>query len=181
MPQVQDPTTPLVKRDLILAYESARRQDILIGSLYNPSGPKLKIKWTAYWKLLSNLRDKEAFSIGLVSSKATSFNIPKNLIYCFPGIEFTTPIFDSSERGPWQDPGRTLAEEGNDFSGKNDIEEKCSFDRLHVPQNLRWEHHDSTEDKKIEPTSGKSNIHVLHHGLNGRLDRNESSFVSLVL
>jgi hypothetical protein len=87
---------------------------------------------------------------------------------------------------------RTIAEEGNDFSGRSDIEEQWIFNRLHAPQNLCWgDHlsiwdHDLTEyenfitDHNIKPTSGKSNIHVLRHGLKGQPERNKSSFVSLL-
>jgi hypothetical protein len=87
---------------------------------------------------------------------------------------------------------RTLAKEGNDFSGKSDIEEKWIFDRLHAPQNMCWGDHlsvwdpDSTEQEiflancKIKPTSRKSNIHILGHGLKGQSDRNKSTFVGLL-
>jgi hypothetical protein len=87
---------------------------------------------------------------------------------------------------------RILAQEGNDFSGKSDIEEKWIFDRLHAPQNLCWGDHlsiwepDSMEYEnfmancKIKPTSRKSNTHILRHGLKGQPDRNKSSFVSFV-
>jgi len=88
---------------------------------------------------------------------------------------------------------RTLAQEGNDFSGKSDIEEKWIFDRLHAPQNLCWGDHLSVWEPdlveyenfmancKIKPTSKKSNIHILRYGLKGQSDRNKSNFVSLVL
>lgn len=87
---------------------------------------------------------------------------------------------------------RTIAEEGDDFSGRSDIEEQWIFNRLHAPQNLYWgDHlsvwdHDSTEykdfitDHNIKPTSAKSNVYVLRHGLKGQPDCNKSSFVSLV-
>lgn len=51
--------------------------------------------------------------------------------------------------------------------------------------NSVWDH-DLTEyenfiaDHNIKPTSGKSNVHVLRHGLKGQSDRNKSRFVSLV-
>ena len=33
---------------------------------------------------------------------------------------------------------RTIAKEGDDFSGKCDIKEQWIFNRLHAPQNLCW-------------------------------------------
>ena len=129
----------------------------MIGPLPNPSGPKTEItpqekatakkftlamrygqdrgivfKWTAYWKLLSNLRDEGATAFFLYRTsefKQHFFQHPKELdmllswhkIYGFPFRQLGA---------------RTLAEEGNDFSGKSDIEEKWIFDRLHAPPNL---------------------------------------------
>src|SRR5277367_4233169 len=42
------------------------------------------------------------------------------------------------------------------------------------------EHEIFMANHKIKSTSGKSNIHVLRHGLKGQPDRNKSSFISLV-
>lgn len=87
---------------------------------------------------------------------------------------------------------RTLAQEGDDFSGRSDIEEKWIFDRLHAPQNMCWgddlsawdldltEHETFTANCKLKPTSSKSNIHVLRHGLEGQPERNKYDFISLV-
>jgi hypothetical protein len=86
---------------------------------------------------------------------------------------------------------RVIAEE-NDFSGKSDIEEKWIRERFHAPENMCWGDHlsvwdqDSTEYENFlsnnspQPISGKSNIHVLCHGIKGQLDRNKSVYVSLV-
>ena len=87
---------------------------------------------------------------------------------------------------------RVIAEEENDFSGKSDIEEAWIRKRLHAPENMCWGDHlsawdqDSTEHENFltnhspQPTSGKSNTHVLRHGIKGQLDRNKSVYVSLV-
>jgi hypothetical protein len=185
----------------------------MVGPLPNASGPKTEItpqersaakklilamrygqsrenifKWTAYWKLLSELRDKGATPLLLYRTtefKRYFFQHPKALDILLSWYR----VYDFPLR---QLGARTLAEEGNDFSGKSDIEEKWIFDRLHAPQNLCWgddlsvwdptstEHEIFMANCKIKPTSRKSNIHILHHGLKGQPDRNKSSFVSLV-
>jgi hypothetical protein len=145
-------------------------------------------KWTAYWKLLSELRDKGATALLLYRTsefKGYFFQHPKELdmlmswhkVYDFPLRQLGAKI---------------LAQEGNDFSGKSDIEEKWIFDRLHSPYNLCWgdhlsiwnedllEHENFMANHKIKPTSRKSNIHILRYGLKGQPDRNKSSFVNFV-
>jgi hypothetical protein len=116
----------------------------MIGPLPNPSGRKTEItpqekavgkrlvlamgygksrdnvfKWTAYWKLLSELRDKRATGLLLYRTrefKAYFFQYPKerdrllswHRVYDFPLRQLGA---------------RIIAEEGDDFSGKSDIEE----------------------------------------------------------
>jgi hypothetical protein len=171
----------------ITPQEKAAAKKLILAMGYGKSRDNI-FKWTAYWKLLSELRDERAIELILYRTrefKAYFFQHPKELktllswnrVYDFPLRQLRV---------------RTIAEEGNDFSGKSDIEEPWILSRLHAPQYLCWgDHlsvwdHDSTEyenflaDYRIEPTSGKSNIHVLRHGLKGQSDRNKSSFVSLV-
>jgi hypothetical protein len=145
-------------------------------------------KWTAYWKLLSDLRDKGAATLLLYRTsefKSYFFQHPKEFdmllswhkSYSFPLRQLGT---------------RTIAREGNDFSGKSDIEEKWIHDRLHAAQNLCWGDHlsvwdpDSIEyntfkaNSNIKPSSRKSNIHILRYGLKGQPERNKSIFIGLV-
>jgi hypothetical protein len=144
----------------------------VIGPLPNPSGRKTEItpqersaakqliiaivhgqsrdsvfKWTAYLKLLSQLRDKGAISLLLYRTyefKSYFFQHPRELDMLLSWSR----VYDFPLR---QLGARTLAKEGNDFSGKSDIEKKWIFDRLRAPQNLCWGDHlsvwetDSTE------------------------------------
>ena len=75
---------------------------------------------------------------------------------------------------------------------RSDIEERWIYDRLHTPQNMGWgddltvwdpdstEREDFLANCSVKPTSAKSNIDVLCHGINGQLDRNKSIYTSLV-
>jgi hypothetical protein len=184
-----------------------------IGPLPNPPGPKATItpqekaaakkltvalhygqdrgtirKWTAYWKLLSELRDNGATALLLYRTgefKDYFFQHPKE----FDMLLSWHKVYNFPLR---QLGARILAQEGNDFSGKSDIEEKCIFDRLHAPYSLCWGDHlsiwnnDLMEYKnfmanhKVKPTSRKSNIDVLRYGLKGQPDRNKSSFINFV-
>ncbi|PQE14720.1 Vacuolar sorting-associated 3 protein [Rutstroemia sp. NJR-2017a BBW] len=178
---------PSGRKTEITPQEKAAAKKLILAMGYGKSRDNI-FKWTAYWKLLSELRDERAIELILYRTrefKAYFFQHPKELktllswnrVYDFPLRQLRV---------------RTIAEEGNDFSGKSDIEEPWILSRLHAPQHLCWgDHlsiwdHDSTEyenflaDHRIKPTSGKSNIHVLRHGLKGQSDHNKSSFVSLV-
>jgi hypothetical protein len=145
-------------------------------------------KWTSYLKLLSDLRDKGTTSFLLCRTsefKSYFFQHPKDLdmllswnkVYDFPLRQLRL---------------RVIAEEANDFSGKSDIEERWIYDRLHAPQNMCWGdqlcvwEQESTErenflaNHSLRPSSAKSNIHVLRHGIKGQLDRNKAIYISLV-
>jgi hypothetical protein len=125
----------------------------MIGPLPNPSGPKTEItpqekiaakrlilaighgtsrdnifKWTSYWKLLSDLRNRGATTLLLYRTsefKTHFFRYTKELdmllswnqVYDFPLQQLRL---------------RVIAEEGNDFSGKSDIEDNRIFERLHI-------------------------------------------------
>jgi hypothetical protein len=179
--------TPPGRKTEITPQEKAAAKKLILAIGYGKSRDNV-FKWTAYWKLLSELRDKRATGLLLYRTrefKAYFFQHPRELDMLLSWNR----VYDFPLR---QLGARTIAEEGDDFSGKSDIEEKWIFDRLHAPQNLCWgDHlsvwdHDSTEyenfiaDHNIKPTSGKSNVHVLRHGLKGQSDRNKSRFVSLV-
>jgi hypothetical protein len=120
----------------ITPQEKAAAKKLTLAMRYGQSRENI-FKWTAYWKLLSELRDKGATVFLLYRTsefKGYFFQHPKELdmllswhrVYNFPIRQLGA---------------RTLAQEGNDFSGKSDIEEKWIFDRLHAPQNLCWGDH----------------------------------------
>ena len=180
------PTASGRKADITPQEKSAAKR-LILAMGYGQSRDNI-FKWTAYWKLLSDLRDQGVMALLLYRTpefKAYFFQHSKELDMLLSWNR----VYDF----PLQQLGaRIIAQEGNDYSGKSDIEEKWIFDRLHAPQNLCWGDHlslwdnDLTEredymaNHKITPTSGKSNIHVLRHGLKGQPDRNKSSFVNLV-
>jgi hypothetical protein len=185
----------------------------MIGPLPNPPGPKTEItpqekiaakrlmlaighgtsrdnifKWMSYWKLLSDLRNRGATTLLLYRTnefKTHFFRYTKKLdmllswnqVYDFPLHQLRL---------------RVIAEEGNDFSGKCDIEDNRIFERLHIARTIAWGNdlsvwdQDQTEyenflaNHSIMATSGKSNKHVLCHGIKGKLDCNKSIFVNLV-
>ncbi|KFZ16980.1 hypothetical protein V502_04811 [Pseudogymnoascus sp. VKM F-4520 (FW-2644)] len=185
----------------------------MIGLLPNPSGRKTGItpqekaaakkltlamhcgqnrgtifKWTAYWKLLSGLREKGAATLLLYRTsefKGYFFQHPKEIDMLLSW--YSVYNFPLRQLG-----ARTLAQEGNDFSGTSDIEEKWIFDRLHAPHNMCWGDHlsmwdpDSMERENfmanciIKSTSRKSNIDVLRYGLKRQPERNKSNYVNLV-
>jgi hypothetical protein len=145
-------------------------------------------KWTSYLKLLSDLKDKGSTSFLLCwtsefksyffqHAKELDILLSWNKVYNFPLRQLCL---------------RVIAEEANDFSGKSDIEEQWIYDRLHALQNIYWGDHlsvwdlDSTEREDflashgLKPTSTKSNIHVLCHGIKGQLESNKSIYISLV-
>jgi hypothetical protein len=146
-------------------------------------------KWTFYLKLLSDLREKGATTLLLCRTseferyffhhaKDLDILLSLNKVYDFPLQQLRL---------------RVIAEEAGDFSGKVDIEERWIYDSLNAPQNMCWgddlsgwdqqltEREDFLADHGLKPTSAKSNIHVLRHGIGGQLDRNKSTYISLVL
>lgn len=200
-----------MERNLLLAYDPATREDD--WSNPNPSGPKTEItpqekiaakrlilvlghgtsrdnilKWTSYWKLLSDLRNRGATTLLLYRTsefKAHFFRYTKKLdlllswnqVYDFPLQQLRL---------------RVIAEEGDDFSGKCDIEDDRIFERLRIARPGAWGNDLSVWDKdqteyqnflanyRVIATSGKSNKHVLRHGIKGKLDCNKSIFVNMV-
>lgn len=145
-------------------------------------------KWTSYWKLLSELRLKGAISLLLYRSsefKTHFFRYTKKLDLLLSWNH----IFDL----PLQQLRlRAIAEEGGDFSGKCDIEDSRIFERLRTAQIGAWANNlsvwnqDQTEYESFlanhseMATSGKSNEHILCHGIKGKLVSNKSIFVSMV-
>lgn len=138
-------------------------------------------KCTSYLKLLSDLTAEGATSLLLCRTrefKSYFFQRSKEL----DTLLSWNKLYDFYLR---QLRLRVIAEETNDFSGKSDIEERWIYDRLHAPQNMCWGDHlsvwdeDSTEREDflashdLKPTSAKSNIHLLRHGIPGQSDSNK--------
>jgi hypothetical protein len=91
-------------------------------------------KWTSYWRLLSELRLREAISLLLYRSskfKIYFFRYTKELDILLSWNH----IFDF----PLQQLRiRVITEEGGDFSGKYDIDDKRIFERLRMIQSDTW-------------------------------------------
>jgi hypothetical protein len=181
LPESSGPKTEITPQEKLAA------KKLIAAMGYGQSRNNL-FKWTAYLKLLSDLRDKgaTAFLLGRTSEfKSYFFQHPKELDMLLSWNK----IYDCPLR---QLRLRVIAEEGNDFSGQSDIEDQWIYNRLRAPQNMCWGDHFSVWDQgsteyedflanhSLKPTSTKSNIHVLRYGIKGQLDRNKSTYVSLV-
>jgi hypothetical protein len=87
---------------------------------------------------------------------------------------------------------RVIAEEANDFCGKFDIKDKRVFERLHVARIAAWgndisvwdrdqtDYEDFLANHTVKATSGKSNTHVLHHGIKGDLESNKAIYINMI-
>ncbi|KAG9229630.1 hypothetical protein BJ875DRAFT_474334 [Amylocarpus encephaloides] len=145
-------------------------------------------KWTSYWKLLSELRLAGAIALLIYRSsefKTHFFRYTKEL-----GVLLAwNNVFDFPLQ---QLRVRVLAEEGGDFSGKCDIEDKRIFERLRSTQLGAWANNlsiwdpDETEynaflaDHSVIATSGKSNDYILRYGIKGKLASNKSVYVGII-
>jgi hypothetical protein len=170
----------------ITPQEKSAAEQIIAAKGWGASRSNI-FKWTSYLKLLSDLRVKGATPFCLCRT-------PKSKRYFFPhSKEFDTllswnKIYDLPLR---QLRLRVIAEEADDFSGKSDIEERSILDRLHAPQNMCWGDHLSVWDQEsterenflashcVKPTSTKSNIDILRHGIKGQQYRNKHIFIDL--
>ena len=174
-------------RTEITPHEKLAAKKLVTAMGYGQSRSNI-FKWTSYLKLLSDLREEGATSFLLCRTsefKSYFFHTPKALIYYFPGTKSMTSVIVSFAL-------RIIAEEADDFSSKSDIEERWIYDRLHAPQNMCWGDHLYAWDCELreraefmvnctlKPTSTKSNIRVLRHGINGQLDRNMYIYISLI-
>ena len=145
-------------------------------------------KWTCYWKLLSDLRQRGAITLLLYRSsdfkthffcytKKLDLLLSWNYIFDFPLQQLRL---------------RVIAEEGGDFSGMCDIEDNRILERLRIAQTSAWANNLSVWDQdqteyenflakhSVIATSGKSNEHILCHGIKGELTCNKSIFISIV-
>jgi hypothetical protein len=132
---------PSDRKTEITPQEKSAAKQLIAAMGYGQSRDSV-FKWTAYLKLLSQLRDEGATALLLYRTyefRSHFFQHPKELDLLLSWSR----VYDFPLR---QLGARTLAEEGNDFSGKSDIEEKWIFDRLHAPQNLCWGDHQRVGD-----------------------------------
>jgi hypothetical protein len=178
---------PSGRKTAITPREKVAAKQLIDALGYGTSRDNL-FKWTSYWKLLSDLREQGASNLLLYRTKefkAHFFRYAKNLEMLLAWND----LFDFPLQ---QLQIRVIAEEGGDFSGKCDVEDTRICERLRVVRPSAWNNclsawsQDNTEYEtfsarhKIVATSGKSNQHVLCHGIRGKRDCNKSVFVSLV-
>ncbi|TGO21811.1 hypothetical protein BPAE_0199g00050 [Botrytis paeoniae] len=144
-------------------------------------------KWTSYWRLVSELRLKGAIYLLLYHSsefKTHLFRYTKKIDMLLSW----THIFDF----PLQQLRVRVIAEGGDFSDICDIDDKRIFERLRTTQSSAWANNVSVwgQDQQeyttfpashsMMATSGKSNEHILRHGIKGKLASNKSVFVGIV-
>ncbi|KFY85332.1 hypothetical protein V498_07731 [Pseudogymnoascus sp. VKM F-4517 (FW-2822)] len=179
------PPLPGPKNDISPQESSAATR--LVHALGLGTSPGNILKWRSYWKLLSDLRNAGATTILLYRTsgfRTYFFRHPKKLDLLLSWNEvFHLPLQRLRLR--------VIAEEGNDFSGKCDIEDKLIFERLRIVRTEAWGNDisvwgDYTEYKNflvnhsIIPSSGKSNQHVLRYGMKGELARNKAIFIDMI-
>ncbi|EPE35147.1 hypothetical protein GLAREA_10843 [Glarea lozoyensis ATCC 20868] len=178
---------PLGRKTVITPQEKTTAKQLVHTMGYGTCRDSV-FKWTLYWRLLSDLRLKGAISLLLYRSsefKMYFFRYTKgldtlllwNYIFNFPLEQLRS---------------RVIAKEEGDFSGKCEIEDRRVFKRLRTTRSGAWAddlsgwNNDETEYKNflanhsVTATSGKSNKHVLRHGIKGKLTTNKSVFVAIV-
>lgn len=87
---------------------------------------------------------------------------------------------------------RVITEKANVFSGKCDIEDKRIFERLRAARIAAWRNDLSVWDRDqtkyedflanhtVMATFGKSNTHVLCHGIKDDLESNKAIFINII-
>lgn len=115
------PEEKLAAKRLILAMGYGQSRDSIL-------------KWRSYWKLLSDLRSKGATTLLLYRTnefKAYFFQHPKELDMLLSwNQDYDFPLQQLCLR--------VIAEEGNDFSGRCDIEDSRISERLRIPLGGTW-------------------------------------------
>ena len=163
---------------------AAKRLVIALG--YGPSRDSI-LKARSYLKLLSDLREAGVTLLLLYRTKEFRTHFlrhPNELTMLLSWNQLYHPHL-------YQLRLRVIAQAGGDFSGQCDLEDQDIFNRLHIPQGTIWrddlsDWKDLTEKdnylacQSIKAVSGKSNMHILRHGIKGDIDGNKSIYVSLV-
>ena len=162
----------------------ARRLVIALG--YGHSSDSI-LKARSYLRLLSDLREAGVTLLLLYRTKEfrTYFLRHPN--------EFSTALSWSQLYGSHLHELRlrSISRAEGDFSGRCDLENHDVFHRLHIPPGVVWrddcsDWRDAAEKEQylashsITAVSGKSNAHVLRHGIKGDTDHNKSIYVSMV-
>lgn len=148
------------------------------------------IQGRSYLKLLSDLREAGVKSLLLCRTPEFKTHFkrhPNELNMLLSWNQLYGPYLEQLRL-------RVIAEEGNDFSGKCDIQDENIKKRLLLPPQMMadwrndfsdWDQN-STEKAEylahhnLKATSGKSNAHVLRYGIKGDLGRNKAIFVALI-
>ena len=164
--------------------DTARRLVIALG--YGHSMDSV-LKARSYLKLLSDLREAGVTLLLLYRTKEfrTYFlRHPNKLTTVLSWNQVYHPRLQELRL-------RAITQADGDFSGRCDLEDQDIFRRLHIPQGVTWGDHlsdwgNTAEKKKYlaahstRAVSGKSNAHVLHHGIKGDIDANKAIYVSMI-
>ena len=164
--------------------DTARRLVIALGYSYSMDSV---LKARLYLKLLSDLREAGVTLLLLYRTKEfrTYFlRHPNELTTVLSWNQVYHPRLQELRL-------RAITQADGDFSGRCDLEDQDIFRRLHIPQGVTWGDHlsdwgNTAEKKKYlaahstRAISGKSNAHVLHHGIKGDIDANKAIYVSMI-
>lgn len=164
--------------------QTARRLVIALG--YGHSRDSV-LKARSYLKLLADLREAGVTLLLLYRTKEFRTHFlrhPNELETILSWNHVYQPLLHGLRL-------RAIAQADGDFSGRCDLEDENVFYRLHIPQGVTWgddlsDWRDSVEKDSylaahsIRAVSGKSNTHVLQHGIKGDIDANKAVYVSMI-
>ena len=164
--------------------DTARRLVIALG--YGHSRDSI-LKARSYLKLLSDLREAGVTLLLLYRTKEFRTHFlrhPNELTAVLSWNQVYHPLLQELRL-------RAITQADGDFSGRCDLEDPDIFRRLHIPQGVTWGDHisdwrDTGEKDKylashsIMAVSGKSNAHVLQHGIKGDINANKAIYVGLI-
>lgn len=160
--------TPSSRKTDISPQEKVAAKTLIHALGYGTSRDNL-YKWTSYWRLLCDLRDKEATSLLLYRTsefKTHFFRYAKQL-------DMLISWNDILDFPLQQLRSRVIAEEEGDFSGKCDIKDNRIFERLRTTRTHAWrndlsiwdqeqsEFENFLTDHQIMATSKRSNEYIL--------------------
>jgi hypothetical protein len=164
--------------------QTARRIVIALG--YGHSRDSV-LKARSYLKLLADLREAGVTLLLLYRTKEFRTHFmrhPNELETILSWNQVYQPRLQELRL-------RAIAQADGDFSGRCDLEDQDIFGRLHIPQGVTWgdelcDWRDTAEKDNylaahsIKAVSGKSNAHVLHHGIKGDIDANKAIYISMI-
>ncbi|KFY80511.1 hypothetical protein V499_00635 [Pseudogymnoascus sp. VKM F-103] len=179
--------TPSGRQGDVTPQEKVAAKSLLLVAVRGQSRDSY-LKWTSYWKLLSDLRNAGATTLLLYRTSAFKtyfYRHTKKLDLLLSWNEVFDLLLQRLRL-------RIIAEEGNDFSGTCDIEDKRIFERLRVVRIEAWGNDISVWDRdhteyenflanhSMISTSGKSNKHVLRHGVKGKFASNKAIYIDML-